>query len=225
VCVRMDPFDKGGAPSSESTRLLSTPADGASYSPFPPGPEQRPAPGYPAFSSAMAAQSINNRSPPGSYTPLPQVQMQVQMQYPPAAQPGRHPGESNPLSAGLFSCLSHYPTCCYAWLANPCLWAESAEMVTEEHGSFCKHMWTFTCSRILAAALVAIPLALCGNPPGSQLLICAATWAATGYVGGTMRRRFRAKYGLPESPCNDYLVYAFCPCCAAAEEARKIRGV
>ncbi|GAX76418.1 hypothetical protein CEUSTIGMA_g3863.t1 [Chlamydomonas eustigma] len=220
----MDPFEKGDAPSSESTRLLSNPAGGASYTTLPPAPVQHPAQGFPAydpFLSATTAQPFHNRGPPGSYAPLPPAQLQ----YPPATQQSIHAGDSNPMNSGLCKCLSHYPTCCYAWLANPCLWAESAEIITEEPGSFCKHMWTFSCSRILAGALVAIPLAFCGSPPGSELLIYAAAWAATGYVGGSMRRRFRAKYGLPEAPCNDYLVYALCPCCASAEEARKLRGL
>ncbi len=70
--------------------------------------------------------------------------------------------------------------------------------------------------------VVALPLALFSLKLADTASAIAYV-LTVGYVGGTMRRRFRAKYGLPEEPCSDYFVYALCERCAIAEEAREWR--
>ena len=131
-----------------------------------------------------------------------------------------------------YPCNGHYARSCR--FAGPCLWAESVETLTE-NGSFCKHLGVFLlvsattrearpwlaphsspeCLTLMqvpaiSALIVSLPVAMMGAPQAAELLSMLVSCAATGFVGGTMRRRFRAKYGLPVGPCNDYIVYMLC---------------
>jgi len=108
--------------------------------------------------------------------------------------------------------------CCGCW-CTACLFADNASQITGQSGTYIKHMlmygtlpWTFTILQNLGITLL----------PGwaSGLLICAVASA----VAGPMRQRLRAKYGLQEEPCNDYLVHFLCSSCGVCQEARELRA-
>lgn len=100
-------------------------------------------------------------------------------------------------SSGLCDCFGDMETCCCTWCCSILMVGQNAELSTDGQ------------TGCATAALVYGGLQILGG--------------AGRLYSFTMRTRLRQKFGLPEEPCNDFVVHCCCQLCAICQETRELK--
>jgi len=105
---------------------------------------------------------------------------------------------SNQWATGLFDCFGDMSSCCCVYCCAPCAYGQIVSIMnTGQTGGMCGDCGSCCIFTLLG---------------GFAFIVTCST-----------RKQIRAKYNLPEEPCNDCLVHCFCLPCALCQEFREVK--